>query len=52
MDLDLSTGLDALLPLVAALISRHSDLAIDSRLAPGARIQRRAAVRRAGEEGR
>ena len=36
MDVDLSTDLDALWPLVAPLISGHSDLAIGSRLAPGA----------------
>ena len=35
MDVDLSTDLDALLPLVAPLVSGHSDLAIGSRLAPG-----------------
>ncbi len=40
MDVDLSTDLDALLPLVAPLLSRHSDVAIGSRLAPGARITR------------
>jgi glycosyltransferase involved in cell wall biosynthesis len=40
MDVDLSTDLDALLPLVAPLISGHSDLAIGSRLAPGARVAR------------
>src|SRR3954470_15400922 len=40
MDVDLSTDLDALLPLVAPLISRHSDLAIGSRLAPPARVVR------------
>ena len=40
MDVDLSTDLDALLPLVAPLLSGHSDLAIGSRLAPGARITR------------
>jgi glycosyltransferase involved in cell wall biosynthesis len=40
MDVDLSTGLDALLPLVAPLINGHSDLAIGSRLAPGARTVR------------
>src|SRR3954462_6870521 len=33
MDVDLSTDLDALLPLVAPLMSGHSDLAIGSRLA-------------------
>ncbi|MFC1415260.1 glycosyltransferase [Streptacidiphilus cavernicola] len=32
MDVDLSTGLDAFLPLVAPLLSGHSDLAIGSRL--------------------
>ncbi len=36
MDVDLSTDLDALLPLVAPLVSGHSDVAIGSRLAPGA----------------
>ena len=40
MDVDLSTDLDALLPLVAPLISGHSDLAIGSRLARGARVRR------------
>jgi glycosyltransferase involved in cell wall biosynthesis len=40
MDVDLSTDLDALLPLVAPLLSGHSDVAIGSRLAPGARITR------------
>jgi glycosyltransferase involved in cell wall biosynthesis len=40
MDADLSTDLDALLPLVAPLLSGHSDLAIGSRLAPGARVTR------------
>jgi len=40
MDVDLSTGLDALLPLVAPLLSGHSDLAIGTRLAPGARVTR------------
>lgn len=40
MDVDLSTGLDALLPLVAPLVNGHSDLAIGSRLAPGSRIVR------------
>ena len=34
MDVDLATGLDALLPLVAPLLSGHSDLAIGTRLAP------------------
>ncbi len=39
-DVDLSTGLDALLPLVAPLVSGHSDVAIGSRLAPGANVVR------------
>src|ERR1700716_1039568 len=37
MDVDLSTDLGALLPLVAPLLSGHSDLAIGTRLARGAR---------------
>src|ERR1700723_1796417 len=37
MDVDLSTDLNALLPLVAPLLSGHSDVAIGSRLAHGAR---------------
>ncbi len=40
MDVDLSTDLDALLPLVAPLVSGHSDLAIGSRLAPGSHVAR------------
>ncbi len=40
MDVDLATDLDALLPLVAPLLSGHSDLAIGTRLAPGARVVR------------
>ncbi len=40
MDVDLSTDLDALLPLVAPLLSGHSDLAIGSRLAWGANVIR------------
>jgi glycosyltransferase involved in cell wall biosynthesis len=40
MDVDLSTDLRALLPLVAGLISGHSDLAIGTRLAPGSRVVR------------
>ena len=35
MDVDLSTSLPALLPLVAPLLSGHSDVAIGSRLAKG-----------------
>jgi len=40
MDVDLATDLNALLPLVAPLLSGHSDLAIGSRLARGARVTR------------
>lgn len=40
MDVDLSTDLKALLPLVAPLLSRHSQIAIGSRLARGARTKR------------
>src|SRR5205085_10400390 len=40
MDVDLSTDLDALLPLVAPLMSGHSDLAIGTRLARGSRVIR------------
>jgi putative flippase GtrA len=40
MDVDMSTDLGALLPLVAPLISGHSDLAIGSRLARGSRVVR------------
>jgi putative flippase GtrA len=40
MDVDLSTDLAALLPLVAPLISGHSDLAIGSRLSPSSRVVR------------
>jgi putative flippase GtrA len=40
MDVDLSTDLDALLPLVAPLVSGHSDVAIGTRLASGARVVR------------
>ncbi|HWE55406.1 MAG TPA: glycosyltransferase [Acidimicrobiales bacterium] len=40
MDVDLSTDLDGLLPLVAPLISGHSDVAIGTRLAAGARVVR------------
>jgi glycosyltransferase involved in cell wall biosynthesis len=39
-DVDLSTDLRALLPLVAPLLSGHSDLAIGTRLAAGARVVR------------
>src|ERR1700741_321965 len=40
MDVDLSTDLAALQPLVASLISGHSDLAIGTRLARSARVVR------------
>src|SRR5215469_3623932 len=40
MDVDLSTDLNALLPLVAPLLSGHSDVAIGTRLAPGSRVSR------------
>ena len=40
MDVDLSTDLAALLPLVAPLVGGHSDVAIGTRLAPGARVVR------------
>jgi glycosyltransferase involved in cell wall biosynthesis len=40
MDVDLSTDLRALLPLVSPLVCGHSEVATGSRLAPGARIVR------------
>jgi putative flippase GtrA len=40
MDVDLSTSLPALLPLVAPLLSGHRDVAIGSRLARGAHVIR------------
>jgi len=40
LDVDLSTDLNALLPLVAPLLSGHSDIAIGTRLARGARVIR------------
>ena len=40
MDVDLSTDLAALPPLLAPLLSGHSDVAIGSRLARGARVVR------------
>ena len=40
MDVDLSTDLDGFLPLVAPLISGHSDLAVGSRLIAGANVAR------------
>lgn len=40
MDVDLSTDLGALMPLIAPLVSGHSDIAIGSRLAPSSRVVR------------
>ncbi len=40
MDVDLSTDLAALAPLIAPLLSGHSDLAIGTRLAPTSRVVR------------
>ncbi len=40
MDVDLSTDLGAFLPLIAPLLSRHSEVAIGSRFAPGAHVLR------------
>jgi putative flippase GtrA len=40
MDVDLSTDLTAFLPLIAPLLSGHSDLAIGTRLARAARVER------------
>lgn len=40
MDVDLSTGLDAFVPLVTSLAAGHSDVAIGSRLVPGSRTVR------------
>ncbi|GAB2521721.1 bifunctional glycosyltransferase family 2/GtrA family protein [Nocardia heshunensis] len=40
MDVDLSTDLNALLPLVAPLVSGHSDVAIGTRLASSSRVVR------------
>jgi hypothetical protein len=40
MDVDLSTDLRALAPLLSALISGHSELAIGSRLAPASHVVR------------
>jgi putative flippase GtrA len=40
MDVDLSTDLNALLPLLAPLLSGHSDVAVGTRLARGARVIR------------
>ena len=40
MDVDLSTDLNALMPLIAPIVSGHSDLAIGTRLTRGARVVR------------
>ncbi len=40
VDVDLSTGLTGLLPLVAPLVSGHSDLAVGSRLSSGSAVAR------------
>ena len=40
MDVDLSTDLNALLPLVAPLLTGHSDIAIGTRLSRSSRVQR------------
>jgi len=40
LDTDLSTDLNALLPLVAPLLAGHSDIAIGTRLHPAARVTR------------
>jgi glycosyltransferase involved in cell wall biosynthesis len=40
MDVDLSTDLRALLPLISPLLSCHSEVAIGTRLAPGSRVTR------------
>ena len=40
MDVDLSTSLTALLPLVGSVLSGHSDLAVGTRLARGSRVVR------------
>jgi glycosyltransferase involved in cell wall biosynthesis len=41
MDVDLSTNLESFLPLVAPILSGHSELAIGTRLARQAHVQRR-----------
>lgn len=40
-DVDLSSGLSGLLPLIAPLVSGHSDLAVGSRLSAGSSVARR-----------
>ena len=41
MDIDLSTNLESFLPLVAPILSGHSELAIGTRLAHGSHVRRR-----------
>ncbi len=45
MDVDLSTSLSALLPLVGSVLSGHSDLAVGTRLARGSRVVPRSQTR-------
>lgn len=40
MDVDLSTALTGFLPLIAPVLSGHSEISIGSRLRPGSRVQR------------
>jgi glycosyltransferase involved in cell wall biosynthesis len=40
LDVDLSTDLDALVPLVAPLLAGRGDVAVGSRLSPGSRVRR------------
>jgi glycosyltransferase involved in cell wall biosynthesis len=40
MDVDMSTGMNAFLPMIAPLLTGHSDLAIGCRLAQSARVRR------------
>ena len=40
MDVDLSTSLNALMPLVASVLSGHGDVAVGTRLGRGARVVR------------
>ncbi|EME64708.1 glycosyltransferase [Amycolatopsis decaplanina] len=40
MDVDLSTGLESLLPLIAPLVSGHCEITIGTRLGRGSRIRR------------
>jgi glycosyltransferase involved in cell wall biosynthesis len=41
MDVDLSTNLNSFLPLIAPILSGHSDISIGTRLRRGARVSRR-----------